>query len=254
MPDVHALLVFAAAVVAGAINSIAAGGSLLTFPTLIWLGVPSINPNATNIVAIWPGSLGSVWAYRRELRGTDPHVYTLIIPSVFGAALGALLLYRTPTRVFDSLVPVLIAFATILFMLQDRIRRRLDVVAGAALRRHWLVWAMGLQLLVGMYAGYYGAAQGIPMLAALSVTHTDIHQINGLKNLLASCNNAVATVFFIVAGLVVWSDALTMAAGTIVGGVGGALVARRIGGDAVRRVVVVIGFGMALSLLLRVWT
>ncbi|MBI2187255.1 MAG: sulfite exporter TauE/SafE family protein [Acidobacteria bacterium] len=248
---VHALIVFVTAVVAGAINSIAAGGSLLTFPTLIWLGVPSINANATNIVAIWPGSLGSVWAYRRELRDTDPRVYTLIVPSAIGAALGALLLSRTPRALFDGLVPVLITFATVLFMLQDRIRRRLDVAAGAALRKHWLAWATVLQLLVGLYGGYYGAAQGIPMLAALSLTHTDIHQINGLKNLLASCINAVATVFFIIAGLVVWGDAAAMAAGTLMGGVGGALLARRIGRAAVRRLVVVIGFGMAISLLLR---
>ena len=247
----HFLLVFVTAVVAGGINSIAAGGSLLTFPTLIWLGVPSINANATNIVAIWPGALGSAWVYRRELRDTDPRVYALIVPSVVGAALGALLLYRTPANLFDGLVPVLIAFATVLFMLQDRIRRRLGVIASAALRTHWLAWGTGLQLLVGLYGGYYGAAMGIPMLAALSVTHADIHQINGLKNLLASCINAVATVFFIVAGLVVWSDALTMAAGTMIGGIGGALVARRISRDIVRRVVVVIGFGMAISLLFR---
>lgn len=247
----HALIVFSTAVVAGAINSIAAGGSLLTLPTLIWLGVPSINANATNIVAIWPGSLGSAWAYRRELRDTDPRVYALVVPSAAGAAVGAMLLSRTPASVFDGLVPLLIAFATVLFMLQDRIRRRLHVAHGAALRTHWLAWAMGLQVLVGIYGGYYGSAMGIPMLAALSVTHTDIHQINGLKNVLASCINAVATVFFIVAGLIVWSDAVTMAAGTMTGGVGGALMARRIGQDAVRRLVIVIGFGMAISLLLR---
>lgn len=247
----HALLVFVTAVVAGAINSIAAGGGLLTFPTLIWLGVPPINANATNIVALWPGSLGSAWAYRRELRATAPRVYGLIVPSVVGAAVGAVLLYRTPTSVFEGLAPVLIAFATVMFMLQDRIRRRLDAVAGGALRRHWLAWAMGLQLLVGVYGGYYGAAQGIPMIAALSVTHTDIHQVNGLKNLFASCINAVATVFFVVAGLIVWGDAVTMAAGTIVGGIGGALAAQRIGRGAVRRLVVFIGFGMAVSLLFR---
>jgi len=250
----HALLVFVAAVVAGAINSIAAGGSLLTFPTLIWLGIPSINANATNIVAIWPGSLGSVWAYRQELHDTDPRVYGLIVPSMLGAGIGALLLARTPRALFDGLVPVLITFATVLFMLQDRIRRRLDAAAGATLRRHWLAWAMALQLLVGIYGGYYGTAMGIPMLAALSLTHTDIHQINGLKNLFAVSINAVATIFFVVAGLIVWGDAITMAVGTTIGGVGGALVARRIGADAVRRLVVIIGFGMAISLLLRVWT
>jgi uncharacterized membrane protein YfcA len=248
---VHTLIVFVTAVVAGVVNSMAAGGGLLTLPTLIWLGVPSVNANATNIVAIWPGSFGAMLAYRRELRKTEPRVYTLIVPSVVGSAIGAMLLARTPRALFDGIVPALILFATVLFMLQDRIRRRLNEVAGTVLRTHWLAWAMVLQLLVGMYGGYYGAAQGIPMLAALSLTHSNIHQINGLKNLFASCINAVATIFFVAAGLVIWGDALTMAAGTMVGGVGGALVARRIGGDAVRRFVVIVGFGMAVSLLLR---
>jgi len=120
---VHAFVVFAVAVVAGGINSIAAGGSLLTFPTLIWLGVPSINANATNIVAIWPGALGSAWVYRRELRDTDPRVYALIVPSVVGAALGCLLvllhsLVDFPLRIpanallFASLWAVITAPAT----------------------------------------------------------------------------------------------------------------------------------------------
>ncbi|OFW00880.1 MAG: hypothetical protein A3I61_03880 [Acidobacteria bacterium RIFCSPLOWO2_02_FULL_68_18] len=248
----HDLIVFVTALVAGGINSVAAGGSLLTFPTLIWLGVPSINANATNTVAIWPGTLGSTWAYRRDLRGTDPRVYALIVPSAAGSVVGAVLLYRTPTDLFDGLVPALIAFATVLFMLQDRIRRRLRVAPADVLRSHWFAWAMLLQLLVGVYGGYYGAAMGIPMLAALSLMgHTDIHQMNGLKNLLSTCINVVAALYFIGVGLVVWPDAIVMAVGTVAGGVGGAAMARRIGREAVRRLVVIIGFGMAISLLAR---
>jgi uncharacterized protein len=249
---VHEVLVFAAAVVAGGINSVAGGGSLVSFPTLIWLGVPSIPANATNTVAMWPGTLGSAWGYRRELRGADPRVYALIVPSVIGGIAGAVLMDRTPTVIFDRLVPVLILFATCLFMVQEPLQRRFNLSAAHAARSHWLSWTMLFQLAVGLYGGYFGAAMGIPMLAALSLMgHTDIHQMNGLKNLLATCINFVAAAYFAFAGLVIWSDALVMGAGAVLGGVGGATIARRIGRDAVRRIVIVIGFAMALSLMLR---
>ena len=248
----HELLVFVTALGAGAINSVAGGGSLLTFPTLIWLGVPSINANATNTVAIWPGTLGSVWGYRRELKGADARVYSLIVPSVAGSIAGAVLLFRTPTSVFDKLVPLLIAFATFLFMVQEPLQRRFDWAITRDPGTHWLSWTMFYQFLVGLYGGYFGAGIGILMLAALSLMgHTDIHQMNGLKNLLATWINAVAAIYFAVAGLVFWQDALIMAVGAIVGGIGGAMMARRIGRDAVRKLVVVIGFSMAASLLFR---
>ena len=243
---------FVAAVIAGGINSVAGGGSLVSFPTLIWLGVPPINANATNTAAMWPGTIGSVWGYRRELRGVDPRVYALIVPSVIGGVAGAVLLYRTPEVVFDRLVPVLILFATCLFMAQEPLQRRFNLSAAHAARSHWLSWTMVFQLAVGLYGGYFGAGIGILMLAALSLMgHTDIHRMNGLKNLLATCINGVAAAYFVYAGLVIWSDALVMAVGAIVGGVGGAHIARRIGRDAVRRVVIVVGFVMALSLMLR---
>ena len=243
---------FVTALVAGVINSVAGGGSLITFPTLIWLGMPSINANATNTVAIWPGTLGSVWGYRRELKGADPGVYTLIVPSVVGSIAGAVLLFRTPESVFDRLVPLLIAFATFLFMIQEPLQRRFDWAITRDPGSYWLSWTMFYQFLVGLYGGYFGAGIGILMLAALSLMgHTDIHQMNGLKNLLATCINAVAAVYFAFAGLVFWQDALIMAAGAIAGGVGGAMLARQIGRNAVRRLVVVIGFSMALSLVFR---
>jgi uncharacterized membrane protein YfcA len=249
---VHELLVLVTAFMAGGINSVAGGGSLITFPTLIWLGVPPIIANATNTVAIWPGTLGSVWAYRRELRGLDPRIYALIVPSLIGGVAGAILLYRTPSGVFDTLVPVLIAFATLLFAAQDTLQRRFNWMVSHSAAPHWLSWTMFYQLLVGVYGGYFGAGIGILMLAALSLMgHTDIHQMNGLKNLLATCINGIAAVYFTFAGLVVWSDAVVMTAGAIAGGVAGAMFARRIGRAAVRRLVTVIGFAMALSLMLR---
>ena len=243
---------FVTAIVAGGINSVAGGGSLVTFPTLIWLGVPSIVANATNTVAIWPGTLGSAYGYRRELRGTDPRVFALVVPSIIGGISGAVLLYRTPSAIFDRLVPALILFATCLFMAQEPIQRRFNLSALHQAQPHWLSWTMFFQLLVGLYGGYFGAGIGILMLAALSLMgHTDIHQMNGVKNLLATCINAVAAVYFMSSGLVVWADAAIMALGATVGGLSGANLARRIGRDAVRRLVVAIGFAMALSLMLR---
>jgi uncharacterized membrane protein YfcA len=248
---VHALLVFLSAWGAGMINSVAGGGTLLSFPTLIWLGVPSIAANATSTVALWPGSLGSVWGYRRELRDADRRLVPLAVPSFVGGLAGAVLLYRTPTEVFDRLVPVLILFATCLFMLQEPIQRRFGLATPRG-GSPWLSWTMAFQLLVGLYGGYFGAGIGILMLAALSLMgQTDIHRMNAVKSLLAVCINGIAAAYFAASGLVLWGDAGIMAAGSIVGGVTGAGLARRLGRPAVRRIVIGIGFGMAVSLMLR---
>jgi uncharacterized membrane protein YfcA len=246
----HQLIVIAAGIAAGAINSMAGGGTLVSFPTLIWLGVPSVVSNATNTVALWPGSLAGLWGYRREMRGADPRVYILIVPSLIGGLAGAMLLRRTPTAVFDRLVPILILFATCLFMAQEPIQRRLTRMDLAP--SHHRTFALLFQLLVGIYGGYFGAGIGILMLAALSVMgHTDIHQMNGIKNLLAFCMNAIAALYLISANLVSWPDAFVLAIGAVIGGVAGAGMARRIGRTAVRRIVIGIGFAMALSLMLR---
>ncbi len=248
----HALFVCGAALVAGAINSIAGGGSLVSFPTLIWLGIPSIPANATNTVALVPGSMASVLGYRRELRGADTRVLALAVPSLVGGIIGAVLLYRTPTELFDRLVPMLILFATLLFMVQEPIQRRFDLTAVHEARSHWLSWTMFFQLLVGIYGGYFGAGIGILMLAAFSLMgHTDIHQMNGLKNILAIIINGIAAAYFIWVGLVIWPDALIMAFGAILGGIAGTGIARRLGQTAVRRIVVGVGFAMALSLMIK---
>ena len=229
----------------------AGGGSLVTFPTLVWLGVPSINANATNTVAVWPGTLGSVWGYRRHLGGVDPRNYWLVVPSLAGSLLGAWLLFQTPTDFFDRLVPVLILFATVLFMVQEPVQRRFNI-GPSQTRRHWFAWVMFYQLLVSVYGGYFGAGLGILMLAALSLMgHTDIHEMNAFKNFLATWVNACAAIYFVFTGLVYWPDAIVMAAGTVVGGVGGSVVALRIGAKAVRRLVIVIGFVMGMGLLIR---
>jgi hypothetical protein len=253
-PDlVHALLAFAAAFAAGAINSVAGGGTLISFPTLIWLGLDSVTANATNTVAIWPGSLGGMWGFRRELRTARPRMLALIVPSLIGGLAGAWLLRFTPPAIFDRLVPFLILFATFLFMGQEAVQRLLKTADAAPHDSwKWLAGAFVFQLFVGLYGGYFGAGIGILMLAALSILGlTDIHQMNGLKNLFALSINGIAAIYFIVYRMVYWPDALLMAVGAIAGGIGGSGLARRLGRTAVRRIVIAIGFGMAISLFLK---
>jgi uncharacterized membrane protein YfcA len=249
----HTAVAFGAAFIAGAINSVAGGGTLVSFPALIWLGLPSVTANATSTVAIWPGSLGSMWGYRDELRTAEPRMLGLVAPSLLGGILGAYLLRFTPPALFDQLVPFLILFATLLFMIQEPIQRKLKTAHPTAHKSpQWLMGAMIFQFLVALYGGYFGAGIGILMLAALSILGlTDIHQMNGLKNFFALCINGVAALYFIAANMVYWPDVIVMAVGAIVGGYGGAGVARRLGRTAVRRIVIAIGFGMALSLFIK---
>ena len=256
MPDLnvaHSAIAFGAAFVAGAINSVAGGGTLVSFPALIWLGLPPVTANATSTVAIWPGSLGSMFGYRRELRDAPPGMLALVAPSLAGGIMGAWLLRFTPPAVFDKLVPFLILFATLLFMVQEPIQRKLkNTGAGGPHGPGWMIGAVLFQFLVALYGGYFGAGIGILMLAALSILGlTDIHQMNGLKNFFALCINGVAAGYFVWSKMVFWPDVLVMAIGAIVGGVGGAGVARKLGRTAVRRIVIAIGFGMALSLLIK---
>jgi len=250
---VHAAAAFGAAFLAGVINSVAGGGTLLTFPTLIWLGLNSVTANATSTVAIWPGTLGSSWGYRRELRATEPRLFLLVIPSLIGGLAGAILLRITKPAIFDRLVPFLILFATLLFMAQEPVRRRLQ--STGAQTHHsakGLAGALLFQLGVGIYGGYFGAGIGILMLAALGIIGlTDMHQMNGLRVMLGSAMNGVAILYFVANRMVYWPDVFIMVVGSVAGGYGGAGVARRIGGPAVRRIVIIVGFGLALSFFVR---
>ena len=249
----RAALAFGAAFLAGAINSVAGGGTLVSFPALIWLGLNSVTANATNTVAIWPGTVGSAWAYRREIRTAEARLLAMILPSLVGGLIGAVLLRYTPTAMFDSMVPFLILFATLLFMVQEPIQRALKTADAAAHRStRWLVGGMLFQLCVGLYGGYFGAGIGILMLAALSILGLrDIHEMNSLKVIFGGAVNGIAAVYFIWAGMVDWRYVLLMAVAAILGGYLGAGTARRMGQRAVRRIVIAIGIGMALSLFIR---
>ena len=251
MTPLSASAAFLAAFVAGAVNSIAGGGTLLTFPTLIWLGLSPVVANATNTVAISPGSLGGLWGYRHQLGPGGPRLAGLVLPSILGGAAGALLLRSTPAATFNFLVPYLILFATLLFMAQSAVQR---IVGTAGLRqsRSWFAAAMVFQFFVALYGGYFGAGIGILMLAALGVLGLeDIHQMNGWKNLFALCINGIAAGYFIWHGMVSWPYVLVMATGSIGGGAAGAAVAQRVGRRAVRMAVIATGFGMALAMFLR---
>ena len=248
------LVIFLAGIAAGAINSIAGGGTLISFPALLWIGRDPIVANATNTVAIWPGSLAGAFGFRRELATARRWLLLLIVPSIAGGALGAWLLLRTPSEIFERIVPFLILGATILLAMQEMVTKRLGLVAkshenpGAG----WMIFVVVFQLLVGIYGGYFGAGMGILMLAALGlIGMVDMHQMNGVKNVLAVFINGIAAIYFALASAVAWGDVLVMMIGTIIGGYAGARMARKLGRTFVRRAVVVIGIVMAVALFLK---
>lgn len=259
-PDLLILLAVAAvAALAGVVNSIAGGGTLLTFPALIGLGIPPLVANATSTVALWPGAFGSMWGYRRELAGARTWAIGFAFPSIAGGALGALLLLRTPAPWFDALVPWLILSATALFLAQGpltRLARRKGAahpVTDAELTRERpTVSVLAYQFLVGIYGGYFGAGVGILMLAALGLMGlTNIHRMNGLKNWGGLCMNATAAFAFAFTTLVNWPVALAMAAGAIGGGYGGSRLAQRVPQAIVRRAIAAIGILSGVWLLAR---
>ncbi|PYS69884.1 MAG: sulfite exporter TauE/SafE family protein [Acidobacteria bacterium] len=244
MTLLHVLVMLVAAFAAGAINSIAGGGTLLTFPILIWLGLDPKVANGTSTVALWPGLFGGLYGYRKELENSSTILLRLGATSLVAGGLGAWLLIRTPSPTFARLVPFLILFATILFMSQGAISKRfkfgkLDEQPALG----WWIGAMSFQFFSAMYGGYFGAGNGILMLAALGLLGlNELSRANGVKNFLGICINSIAVLAFSLNGLVVWRDALIMAVGALAGGYFGASMAVRIGQTWVRRGVVIIGF------------
>ena len=239
---------FLAAWAAGAVNSVAGGGSLISFPSLVAYGVPAIFANATNTAALWPGTLSSALAYRRDTLLHRDLLWTLLVPSVVGGLLGAFVLVNTPARLFDRVVPFLVLFATLLFALRDPITRWTRGAVGVEehVTAGGRVWGFVFQLFVATYGGYFGAGIGILMLASLSVMGLrDIHRMNGLKTILGTLINVIAFVFFVAKGLVVWRLAIVMAVGAILGGWVGARTAKRIDQRFLRAFV--IGIGVVVS-------
>lgn len=235
------------AFVAGAINSIAGGGTLVSFPALVRIaGLDPLAANVTSTIALFSGSVGGFWGHREDLAGTRAFAQRLLPPSLLGGGAGAGLLLLTPPGAFAALVPWLILGATLLLALQGPIGGWIERSGGHAQTGGYWAAAMVFQFLVGLYGGFFGAGIGILMLAALGLLGLrDIHQMNGLKNLLALSINAVAVVFFVFSPYVLWPVALSMAAGAACGGMAGAALAHRVGRRAVRWFVVSWGLGMA---------
>jgi len=237
---------FAAAFAAGIINSIAGGGTLITLPVLIWLGLDPKVANATSTVALWPGLFGGVYGYRRELEKSSRILARLGLTSVFGGAVGAWALIWTPAPLFAKLVPFLILFATILFMLQGVINK--PIVEEP--RKSWWVGAIVFQFFSSMYGGYFGAGNGILMLAAMGLLGLrDLNRANGIKNFMGIAINSMAVLSFTISGLVVWPHALLMAGGALLGGYFGASMAVRIGQIVVRRAIIAIGLAITFVML-----
>ena len=241
----QALILVAAAFGAGVMNAMAGGGTILTFPSLVFIGLPSITANATSTVALLPATLTSLYGFRDDVRMYQTWLKRLVLPSLIGGAVGSVLLLRTPEKTFAFLAPLLILFATVLFMIQGLLARRTPHPSPAAqdgpTKERWTL-AILLQLGVAVYGGYFGAGIGILMLALLGFLGlANIHAANGIKNFLGLCINVVAAGYFVFKGAVVWPAALVIVGGGAVGGYAGARFAKHIGRDKARRAVVIIG-------------
>jgi uncharacterized membrane protein YfcA len=235
---------------AGAVNAVIGSGSLITFPTLLAFGYPSVTANVSNNIGLVPGSISGAVGFRRELRGQGTRARTLAVASGVGGLTGAVLLLTLPSEVFDAIVPVLVLTACVLMVLQPR----LAVWAAdrrAAQSRDVPLVALAVVFLAGVYGGYFGAAQGVILLATLGVlVPDDLVRTNALKNVLAGVVNGVAALLFIVFGDVAWSAVALIAVGSVIGAALGARVGRRIPATALRILVVILGIAVAVRLVL----
>jgi uncharacterized membrane protein YfcA len=234
----------AAAMAAGAMNAVAGGGTLVTFPTLILTGTGAEIANATSTLALVLGTAGSMFGYREHVRAIKSWLARFALVSAVGGLIGAIILTHTKDSLFAKMVPFLILFATLLFMAQNAFRRFADSSGLATARGPRAIWAaMAFQFIVAIYGGFFGAGIGILMLASLGfLGMTNIHEMNALKTVLGALINAVATIWFIRAGLIDWQKAAIMTAGALVGYYMAARYAQRISQHRVRQLISAIGF------------
>jgi uncharacterized protein len=250
MDTASGLILFGAGLLAGALNAAAGGGSFVTIPALVFAGLPSVAANASSTVALLPGTLASAWAWRRDFRAFEGvPLRTLLSISLGGGLAGALLLLATPQRAFDALLPWLLLAATLVFafgrQLGTALRRRVPVGPGTVL---------GAQVVLSVYAGYFGGGVGIMMMAVWSVLgQADVKAMSAARTLLVSAANAVAVLCFAAAGPVRWPETLVMLVAAAVGGYAGARLARRMPGPLLRRFVIAFGAAMTAVFFWRVW-
>jgi uncharacterized membrane protein YfcA len=247
MTHADLLILGLAAAGAGAVNALAGGGTLISFPVLLALGVPPIAANVTNAVALCPGYCGATLAQRRHLRGQGKRLSMCLPAAVIGGILGALVLVRTNERTFQALVPYMLFVASFLLAVQDRVR---DFVIRRAASRamHSMVAPAALAImLAGVYGGFFSAGMSVILLAVVALSVDDsFTRLNALKQVLAFGVNAAAAVFFLFSGHVLWSVAGVMAVGALAGGALGGRIAGRLEPSALRWTVVTVGLVLAI--------
>lgn len=241
--------VFVAAVAAGGINALVGSGTLVTFATLVTLGVPPLTANVSNTVGLVAGSVAGSFGYRQELADQRERIRRYVPASVLGGLTGAVLLLVLPEAAFEAIVPILVGLGVILVAIQPWVARRLSVPHNTHLVGG--VIAFGLVYLVGIYGGYFGAAQGVLLIAILgALVDADLQRVNALKNVLAAVVNAVAAVVFIVVADVDWGIALVMTVGAAIGGYLGAHYGRHLPAAVLRLIIVCVGC-VAVAVLVR---
>ena len=243
------LLILAAGFGAGFVNAVAGGGTLLTFPALLYSGLSAVAANATSTVAIWPGSVTSSWAYRQQLREYRTRVVWFAVPSLLGGFLGAFLLFHSGEKVFRAIVPYLILLACGLLMANEPIGRWVASRATAHPRRQAVALWLS-QFAIAVYGGYFGAGIGILMLAAMAIfLPEDLQAANGIKNFLAVLINGIAALYFVFIGAAVLQTAAMMMGAAILGGFAGARTAQRLSPRLLRGAVVLFGIIVAIRLI-----
>ncbi len=251
----HMILLFLTAMLAGTINSVAGGGSFFTVPVMIFTGINPVLANTTNTLALWPGSVASIGAYRRELKEVNTIVLVLfVLTSLVGGILGAFLLLLTPPTLFEHLFPYLLLAATLLFACSGPLTKwlRTHDVGRERIAVSTLVMVAMAQMIIAIYGGYFGGGIGILMLATLSLMGIkNIHIANALKVVLASTINGVAVVVFVVKNAILWPQAILMLIAAIIGGYGGAYFARKMEQRWIRYFVIAVGLSMSLFFFLQ---
>ncbi|MCX2927734.1 sulfite exporter TauE/SafE family protein [Streptomyces sp. NEAU-W12] len=251
----EALAVFAAGIGAGAINTIVGSGTLITFPVLLATGLPPVTATVSNALGLIPGSVSGAIGYRAELRGQRPLVLRLGAAAAVGGLAGAMLLLTLPATAFETIVPVLVALALVLVVLQPRISARVQrrrARTGTAARADGGPVLFGGLLLASVYGGYFAAAQGIVYLSLMGMLLDDtLQRLNAVKNVLSAVVNSIAALFFLFVADFEWTAVLLIAVGSAIGGQVGAKVGRRLSPRLLRTFVVVVGTLAIVQLLLR---
>ncbi|NMG19411.1 sulfite exporter TauE/SafE family protein [Brasilonema bromeliae] len=243
----HTLLLFITAFIAGGLNAVAGGGSFITFPVLIFTGVPPITANATNNTALWVAALASAGAYRQNLSIPRRQFFLLCGISLVGGVLGSVALLYTSPDVFQKLIPYLLLLATLVFTFGEPLKTWFQRQSQKSSESPPLLNLMLAQLAIAIYGGFFGAGLGILMLATLTFLGIkNIHTMNAFKTFLGSCINGIAIIPFIFAGVIAWHQAILMAVGGSLGGYLCANYARRLEPLLIRRVVMVVAFSMTI--------